>query len=107
MTDLTVDFDASTSIGATSYAWDFGDGSNGSGATPSHTYLANGTYTVTLLVTGICGVDTISSIVTIAGIGLEESLLNQTLSVFPNPSNGKFRVEFQVEGLKNVSLRVS
>ena len=34
-----------------SYAWTFGDGSTGSGATPSHTYSAAGSYPVTLKVT--------------------------------------------------------
>ena len=33
-----------------SYSWDFGDGSFGSGASPSHAYVASGTYTVTLTV---------------------------------------------------------
>ena len=33
------------------YAWDFGDGSTGNGTTPSHTYTAANTYTVTLTVT--------------------------------------------------------
>jgi PKD repeat protein len=34
-----------------SYAWDFGDGGNASGATASHTYAAAGVYLVTLTVT--------------------------------------------------------
>ncbi len=37
------------------YDWDFGDGTIGSGITPTHTYLAAGTYTVTLTVTDVCG----------------------------------------------------
>ncbi len=41
-----------TSIGATSYSWDFGDGSSPSTAvSPSHTFAANGTYIVTLTAT--------------------------------------------------------
>jgi subtilisin family serine protease len=33
-----------------SYAWSFGDGATGTGPTPSHTYLDDGEYTVTLTV---------------------------------------------------------
>ncbi len=63
---LAVDFDGSFESGQSreadasapdgkvpvaSYAWDFGDGQTGSGATPTHTYDAPGDYTVLLTVT--------------------------------------------------------
>ena len=50
-----IDFDGSgsTSPGGsiTNYAWDFGDGSTGSGATFSHVFTASGTFDVKLTVT--------------------------------------------------------
>lgn len=52
---LTCDFDGTGSSDTdgtiSSYAWDFGDGGTSSGATASHSYAAEGTYTVTLSVT--------------------------------------------------------
>ena len=54
-TELACDFDASGSTDTdgsiASYAWSFGDNSNDAGVTSSHTYSADGTYTVTLTVT--------------------------------------------------------
>lgn len=39
----------------TSYAWDFGDGSTGTGATPTHVFTAAGTYVVRLTITNSAG----------------------------------------------------
>lgn len=58
-TDLTCDFDGSGSSDSdgsiTSYAWDFGDGTSATGQTVSHTFDADGTYSVTLTVTDDAG----------------------------------------------------
>jgi PKD repeat protein len=54
-TGLTCSFDGSASSDPdgtiASYAWSFGDGTAGSGATVSHTFAAANTYLVTLIVT--------------------------------------------------------
>lgn len=51
---LPVQFDGSGSSDPENdpltYAWDFGDGNNGTGVTPMHTYAAGGSYTVALTV---------------------------------------------------------
>lgn len=38
-----------------SWAWNFGDGTTSTLQNPTHTYAANGTYTVTLIITDISG----------------------------------------------------
>jgi PKD repeat protein len=49
--------DTTSSAGAniSTYAWDFGDGSTGSGVTTSHAFVATGTYVVRLTVTDSLG----------------------------------------------------
>ncbi|MBI4421954.1 MAG: PKD domain-containing protein [Gemmatimonadetes bacterium] len=46
------DLDGDTPL---TYAWDFGDGSSGTEQAPTHTYAADGRYTVTLVVTDARG----------------------------------------------------
>jgi PKD repeat protein len=73
-------FDASGSTdpdgSIASYAWDFGDGEHGTGATPQHTFAEAGEYTVKLTVTDDRG-----------GTGTK----TQTLTVAPNQANIAFR----------------
>ena len=49
------------------YAWDFGDGTSGGGATPAHAYADDGAYTATVIATDPFGAaDTASATVTVA-----------------------------------------
>jgi PKD repeat protein len=58
--EATVTFNGSTSSDADgdnplTYAWNFGDGTIGTGAQPTHTYGTSGVYTATLVVTDALG----------------------------------------------------
>ena len=58
----------STSINATTYKWNFGDGDSALTASPSHTFKANGLFNVSLTVTtGACS-NTIKKLVQVSGI---------------------------------------
>jgi hypothetical protein len=100
---LDYDF-TSTSTGATSYSWNFGDGSPVSTQqNPSHTY-APGSYTVTLIATNGCGSDTTTQSVTVVGLS---NFADGTVKVFPNPNNGKFHVTFDLGVAEEVTLTVT
>lgn len=54
-----------TSIGATTYGWDFGDGGISTATNPTYTYTAAGTYTVTLIAQSANCADTTTQTVTV------------------------------------------
>jgi len=55
----TIQF-TSTSVGADTYAWDFGDGNTSTQASPAHTYQDEGSFEVSLTVSNACGSDAVS-----------------------------------------------
>lgn len=59
---LVVTF-TNTSVGGTSWLWNFGDGNTSTLQNPVHTYAVGGSYTVTLTTTNPCGSTTITKTV--------------------------------------------
>jgi hypothetical protein len=99
-------FDGSNAIGHR-FEWFFGDGNTGVGMSTTHTYLNSGTFTVTLVVTDTaCNtVDSMQVTVT-STVSLEEFQILQNLKVFPNPNRGVFNIEFEMEGTRDLYLRL-
>ena len=63
--NLTTSF-SNTSSNATGFSWNFGDaGATSTAVNPTHTYAADGTYTVTLTATNACGSEVITHTVTV------------------------------------------
>jgi len=56
------------------FAWNFGDGNTGNGATPSHTYASQGTFVVTLTVTDNCTPALSNTATTTATVGCQATI---------------------------------
>lgn len=103
---MTVQFDASSSTGASSFLWDFGDGNtSNAGASVTHIYAVPGLfYTVMLIATNDCqNSDTAEFELT--ELSLDDS--NQKkLSIYPNPSTSLLFVEGDFDNNEKVYLEL-
>lgn len=93
------------SMNATAWQWNFGDSQTSNQQNPSHTYTANGSYTVTLIVSNSCGSDTITSIVLI-DVGINDPIALNGVNVYPNPASEVFNVSFGIAIGGQVSIEM-
>lgn len=103
--DVTTFTNASIGSGLT-YSWNFGDGNTSSLANPTHTYTANGTYNVVLIISNTCGADTVTKQVTITNVSVSENEISKMISVYPNPNNGEFLINFGSIQMNNAIVSV-
>ena len=80
-----------SSLLATNYFWDFGDGNHSNLQNPIHSYTLSGTYNVKLIVSNDCEADTITKTVQYISTSIENNQ-NVTISISPNPSKDIFYV---------------
>lgn len=107
---MDIPFTDST-IGATSWAWNFGDGATSTDQNPTHHYDQSGTYHVILSTTGTDGcADALQKTIVVENAHpvTTETSFNDlaTIRVFPNPSAGDFTVDFDLETQRIVKGQV-
>ncbi|MEO5905396.1 MAG: T9SS type A sorting domain-containing protein, partial [Saprospiraceae bacterium] len=86
-----------SSIGATSYLWLFGDGESSTEVNPVHDYFV-GDFDVTLIASNECVSDTIYFTVSIL-TSVDHQQADNRFSLSPNPSHGKFTIQFPDTGM--------
>lgn len=106
------DFNASTPVNgvvqfqnlsqqATTYSWDFGDGSaNVYTIDAAHLYTQTGVFVVTLVAANPCGASVLQQNIEImvAGVGTNDPSRLQNVLVYPNPNDGMVHVETSQTG---------
>lgn len=103
--DNSVEFISLGVLPCFTYEWIYGDGATGTGASSSHTYTANGTFEVFLVVTAPSSESsTISKTVTVTGVGIETINFVNGINVFPNPATDKLNVAFELNSAQNVEM---
>ena len=96
------------STGATSWFWDFGDGTNTTGQGPVvHTYTANGTYIVMLIVSNGNCQDTAFFTIVVTTVGIEQMQHESLLTVYPNPAAGAFTVNWNQPGQEQIAISLT
>jgi PKD repeat protein len=95
--------DLSTGV-PTTWSWNFGDSNTDNTQNPTHTYAAAGSYTVTLTVTNACGSNVFTQSLTV--VSVEQALAGGVVSLYPNPNNGRFNLEFRGLLADDVEMRI-
>jgi PKD repeat protein len=104
---LTVVFSSTTTGSITNYVWNFGDGNsvtNTTSASVTNTYVANGSYTVTLTVNGAAGSGSLAlaNYIVLASAPQISSFGRAGGQFFLNGSNGIAGVQYRILSSSNI-----
>lgn len=103
----TVTVNATTSMNASQYLWDFGDGTTDTGAIVSHTYTVNNQYNIKLTANNNCGTDSAVVSVNVTNVGVNKLNMLENLKLFPNPSTGLFNIAIEDPSLEHSNLYIT
>lgn len=101
-------FSFTTNGVGTRYRWLFGDGGSDSAKSVTYKYPVDGTYSVRLVIESDKGcIGTNSEKLYVNRLSVNESALNNSVKMYPNPGNGVFAIEFDginTEEIKSVTI---
>ena len=108
-TDVSISFSSAGSSDSdgsiTNYSWDFGDGNTSTAANPTHSYSAEGIYTVSLTVTDDAGAtDSATSTADITAPVLPEILFTEVFYDTPGTDSDEEWVELYNTTSQNIDL---
>lgn len=88
---LTVNFTNKSTGAIVTHHWDFGDGSNSNEASPTHTFVVQGSYRVVLTVTGPGGTNSAAMIIAVSGeVATFTLTISKTEGGNTNPTPGSY-----------------
>lgn len=106
VSNLSYDFDDTTST-TQIRSWNFGDGATSTLKNPNHTYTTGGEYDVKLIVTTSDGcTDSFTTKVTTLNVSVGDVDGLAKLNVYPNPTKGVLRLDFEWVGEGDINLTV-
>lgn len=93
--------------GSTSWDWNFGDGNTSSQQNPTHTYTADGTYTVTLVVSdGVCTDSTTFTVNAQICGGIEE-FDGSEIKVYPTLTEGLLNIDMTLATVQDIDMQIT
>lgn len=95
----------SNSQNATSFLWNFGDGTTSTLENPIHNYPIEDTYSVSLTLSNDCQTITINEQVSIVKLSLYEFTSNY-INIFPNPTSGLLFFELSNRYEQNAEIQI-
>lgn len=85
-----------TSTYVTNWVWDFGDGSLTTEQNPTHSFSADGSYEICLIVEDFCDADTICELITLSILNIGEEYLEQ-VKLYPIPLSEELNIQGLME----------
>jgi len=96
LSHLVFGFSQIDTANTTSYRWDFGDGNYSYAARPTHTYMVEGNYNVTLNASSNCGYVLDSTTVHIQPTSINNNTIaGAKLNIYPNPSSNHVTISIE------------